>query len=50
MTFIQESDYQWALTVGALHPDRAWIFSDRDVWYANPFYTGPAVPHPESGD
>jgi hypothetical protein len=26
---------------------RAWILSDRDVWYNNPLYSGPAVPHPE---
>jgi hypothetical protein len=26
--------------------DQAWVLSDRDVWYANPAYVGPAVPHP----
>lgn len=26
---------------------RAWILSDRDCWYRNPFYVGPPVPHPE---
>jgi hypothetical protein len=30
--------------------DGAWILSDRDVWYANPAYTGPPVPHPEDED
>jgi hypothetical protein len=24
-----------------------WILSDRDVWYRNPYYKGPAQPHPE---
>jgi hypothetical protein len=27
--------------------DQAWVLSGRDVWYANPAYVGPAVPHPE---
>jgi hypothetical protein len=26
---------------------RCWILSDRDVWYRNPFYTGPLERHPE---
>jgi len=26
--------------------DQAWVLSDRDVWYPNPAYVGPAVPHP----
>lgn len=25
----------------------AWLLSDRDVWYKNPFYVGPPQPHPE---
>ena len=33
---------------GQAHPERAWICSDRDVWYPNPHYNGPPVPHPES--
>jgi len=32
---------------GQEHPERAWVLTDRDVWHANPFYKGPAVPHPE---
>lgn len=24
-----------------------WILSSRDVWYPNPSYDGPPVPHPE---
>lgn len=26
---------------------RPWLLSDRDVWYKNPYYNGPEVPHPE---
>ena len=29
---------------------RAWILSDRDVWYRNPYYTGPPQRHPEDYD
>lgn len=32
---------------GERRTTQAWICSDRDVWYRNPYYTGPAVPHPE---
>jgi hypothetical protein len=28
-------------------PEQPWILSDRDVWYANPFYQGPKARHPE---
>jgi hypothetical protein len=42
-----DADREWATEVGRANPDRAWILSDRDVWYANPFYRGPAVRHPE---
>ena len=45
------SDSEWdragASEIGAEDRDRAWILTDRDVWHANPYYTGPAVPHPE---
>ncbi len=43
-----EADREYARNVGAMHPDRAWILSDRDVWYANPSYSGPPMPHPEA--
>jgi hypothetical protein len=33
-----------------IHPDDAWILSDRDVWYAICHYVGPPVPHPEDRD
>ena len=42
-----EADAEFARNVGADNPSRAWILSDRDVWYRNPAYRGPAVPHPE---
>ena len=42
-----EADVEYALNVGAMRSDQAWILSDRDVWYANPYYQGPAVRHPE---
>lgn len=44
---IAEADAHYAREVGRERSERAWILSDRDVWYRNPFYTGPAVPHPE---
>lgn len=47
MSHEQEADREYARNVGADHPDRAWILSDRDVWYPNPYYVGPVVPHPE---
>lgn len=49
--FHYSSDAEWdnaaAIELGAANPERAWILTDRDVWHKNPYYTGPAVPHPE---
>lgn len=45
-----EIDRAAAMEGGAFHPEYAWILSDRDVWYANPWYSGPPVPHPEDYD
>lgn len=42
-----QADQGLALAGGAEHPDRAWILTDRDCWYANPHYTGAPLPHPE---
>lgn len=42
-----EADAEYVFNVGADYPERAWILSNRDVWYRNPAYVGPAVPHPE---
>ena len=49
LTVATNSDWDRAeaFEVGASRPDLAWIVTDRDVWHANPFYTGPPVPHPE---
>ena len=45
-----EADREYATNFGMDHPERAWILSSRDVWYSNPYYVGPAVPHPDSVD
>lgn len=45
-----EVDQFEARSKGELNPDQAWILSDRDVWYANPFYEGEPQPHPEDFD
>lgn len=47
MSYDQDWDLAEALELGAANPDSAWVCTDRDVWHANPFYTGPKVPHPE---
>ena len=43
----EEAMMEMAHTIGSLHPDRAWLLDDRDVWVANPFYSGPPTRHPE---
>jgi len=52
--FTYSSEAEWdsaaALELGADNPQRAWVLTDRDVWYANPFYKGPPVRHPEDDD
>lgn len=49
--FTYSTDTEWdraeAYQLGELYPERAWIFTDRDVIHANPFYKGPPVPHPD---
>ena len=47
MSYEQMADQEYAHNAGMDHPERAWILSNRDVWYRNPFYRGPAVPHPD---
>lgn len=42
-----DADREYARELGRQNPESAWILSDRDVWYPNPFYQGPAQPHPE---
>jgi hypothetical protein len=49
--FHYTSDAEWdaaeADEKGAANPEAAWVCTGRDVWHANPYYKGPAVPHPE---
>lgn len=42
-----ESLAEFARNAGMDNPDRAWLLDPRDVWVANPCYSGPPVPHPE---
>jgi hypothetical protein len=42
-----EWDHAEAREIGAAHPQRAWVSTDRDVWHSNPFYKGSEMPHPE---
>ena len=42
-----EAEREWVDNVAHDRADQPWLLSDRDVWYANPAYRGPAVPHPE---
>ena len=52
--FTYASDAEWdraaASELGGVNPNQAWILTDRDVWYKNPYYHGPAVRHPEEED
>jgi len=57
--FNQEEDHlatpaeacrEYARNVGEQHRDRAWILTDWDTWERNPYYHGPAQPHPEFED
>ena len=47
MSIESDADREYATNVGRDRRDSAWILSDRDVWYRNPFYRGPPQPHPE---
>ncbi len=47
MSFEQLADREYARNVGREDPTACWVLSDRDVWYRNPFYSGPMQPHPE---
>jgi hypothetical protein len=52
--FTHTSEAEWdaedARDRGSRRTDCQWICSDRDVWYRNPYYTGPDQPHPEYDD
>jgi hypothetical protein len=43
----KEADQEYARNVGHERRGQAWILADTDVWYRNPYYSGPPVPHPE---
>jgi hypothetical protein len=47
-TSAAELDQDAARHAGTQRPEQAWILSDRDVWYRNPFYRGAPQPHPEA--
>lgn len=42
-----ELDRHAAYELGSARPGCAWVLTDRDVWYPNPFYSGPPQRHPE---
>lgn len=44
---VTDWDNAEASELGQLNTESAWILTDRDVWHANPYYTGLPVPHPE---
>lgn len=44
----QEQVREYTNNHGANNTELAWILSPFDTWEANPHYTGPEVPHPES--
>jgi hypothetical protein len=48
-TYATDADFdrEGARETGRENAKHAWILSDRDVWYANPFYQGPPQRHPE---
>jgi hypothetical protein len=42
-----ECSQEDARLAGRTRSNQAWILSDFDVWHRNPYYVGPAQPHPE---
>jgi hypothetical protein len=42
-----EACKEFAANVGSEDTERAWILTPFDSWERNPYYCGPAVPHPE---
>lgn len=47
---IMDAEREYVRNVGYERQDQAWICSDRDAWYPNPWYVGAYVPHPESSE
>lgn len=42
-----ELDLAEAYERGAANPEAAYVLTGRGMWHNNPYYSGPAVPHPE---
>ena len=42
-----EAMEEWRTNYGMDNTEKAWVLHDHDVWMANPYYSGPPVPHPE---
>jgi len=42
-----EAMKEYAFNFGMDNRERAWICTPFDTWERNPFYNGPAMPHPE---
>jgi hypothetical protein len=45
-----EWDREEARWIGEENKNCAWILTGNDVWHKNPYYHGPAVPHPFEDD
>lgn len=43
-----EAFAEWAWNAGSDDSATPWLLHPHDIWVANPHYTGPVVPHPES--
>lgn len=44
---ISDAVQEYAENVGRDNANHQWILSPYDSWEINPFYRGPAQPHPE---
>jgi len=47
MSYYDDAVREYVWEHGRENKDHAWILSPFDSWHPNPFYTGPAEPHPE---
>ena len=45
-----EAMKEYAYNFGMDHKERAWVLTPWDTWERNPFYSGPAIPHPREGE
>ena len=46
----QEAHAEMIQIFGSENPDKEYILTDYDVWEKNPYYHGPAGPHPEDDE